>query len=99
MSKEQLSGLKDKLYWREVGAMNFHCFKRVEGSRGGTTAHCRSLCGRHEIKRSGGQASRRPESILRCGYCDGAEMQRRGWEESGPTLEPRLPKGHPLSEA
>lgn len=89
------SGLADKLYWRPVAGLlreSFHCFKRLEGSGGGRRVRCVSLCGRHEIQRSGGQACRRPEVVLRCGICDGKEMDRRGWDESGPTLEPRLPK-------
>lgn len=75
-------GLTDKLYWRFTG--RWHCFTRVEG--GGYI----SLCGNHSLKRSGGQSSRRPEPILRCGRCDNLEMDRRGWAESGPTLEPQL---------
>lgn len=93
----QLAGLRDKLYWRNVGG-DFHCFKRVEGGRGGTAARCISLCRREEISRSGGQASRRPEAILRCAICDGEEMKRRGWDESGPTLEPQFPPGHPMAD-
>lgn len=90
------SGLSDKLYWRQVGVLSdargrYHCFKRA-ASGPNHRARCVSLCGRHAIERSGGQACRRPEVILRCGECDGREMERRGWEESGPTLEPRLPK-------
>ena len=93
-----LSGFKDKLYWREVPGGRFHCFKRLEGSGGGKPAHCISLCGAYEIPRSGGQASRRPEPILRCARCDGLESNRRGWDGSGPTLEPRLPDNHPFAD-
>jgi hypothetical protein len=27
-----------------------------------------------------------PEAALRCGVCDGLEMERRGWEGSGPVF-------------
>lgn len=48
-----------------------------------------SLCGAWNSERSDGQAIRRPIAILRCGTCDGAEMERRGWDESGPeTVQP-----------
>lgn len=83
-------GLRDKLYWREVRHGRFHCFRRLAGSGDGQPAACVSLCGAYEILRSGGQASRRPEPVLRCARCDGLECRRRGWDESGPTLEPRL---------
>lgn len=79
----QGSGFTDKLYWRKV-AGDYHCFKRKAGSPGGKAAHCISLCGRREITRSGGQGCRRPPAIMRCARCDGLEMARRGWEESGP---------------
>lgn len=97
--RSQLSGLKDKLYWRRVLTTGlFHCFKRSNGSRGGTKIRCVSLCERYEIHGSAGQASRRPEPAFRCGTCDAAEMRRRGWDESGPTLEPQLPPTHPLAD-
>lgn len=70
------SGLRDKLYWRRV-VTAWHCFKKLQG--GGFI----SLCYRHTIGKSGGQDIRRPSPLLRCGQCDGAEMRRRGWEESG----------------
>lgn len=84
-------GLEDKIYWREVGKFNFCAFVKSRGS--GYV----SLCGRLRRDRSGGQASRRPEPILRCAICDGREMARRGWDESGPTLEPRLPASQTMS--
>jgi hypothetical protein len=81
------SGFNDKLYWRRVAPNSiYHCFKKVEG--GGFI----SLCRKHWIERSGGQAIDRPRSEFRCGLCDGKEMERRGWEESGPerlNLHPR----------
>lgn len=90
MRDRSLAGLRDKLYWRHVWATgDFCCFKRTTEKRGRQIVLV-SLCGRHERIRSGGQASRRPESILRCARCDIAEMKRRGWDESGPTLEPRI---------
>lgn len=85
----ELSGLRDKLYWRQVGDA-FHCFKKMAESKGGKAARCISLCKRFMIQRSGGQACARPEPVLRCGRCDGLEANRRGWDESGPTLVPRL---------
>jgi hypothetical protein len=88
------SGFKDKLYWRVVANGIFHCFKRLAGAGGGRAVRCISLCQAYEIPRTGGQESRRPEPILRCGRCDGLEANRRGWNESGPTLEPRLGRSH-----
>lgn len=83
----QLSGLRDKLYWRPAGqwcADIFHCFKKLEGpTRGGKNVFV-SLCGRYERVGSGGQACARPPAIRRCPICDGKEMDRRGWEYSGP---------------
>lgn len=77
--KRQGIGLTDKLYWRPSLNGRFHCFKKMKG--GGFV----SLCGRLERKRSGGQQCRRPIPLRRCGACDGHEMKRRGWDESGPT--------------
>lgn len=79
-----LSGLRDKLYWRSAVSrrdevtVRFHCFKKHE--QGGYI----SLCGYEWRRNSGGQGCRRPRAELRCGICDGAEMKRRGWSESGP---------------
>lgn len=82
------SGLSDKLYWRDVPhTMRFHCYAKVR------TGCFQSLCGKYTIERSGGQASERPEAVLRCALCDGAEIDRRGWEESGPVLKPRMNGG------
>lgn len=77
---DQLSGFQDKLYWRQSSpGKRWHCFKKAEG--GGYV----SLCDEVEIKRSGGQAITRPDPWARCPICDGLEVKRRGWEESGPT--------------
>ncbi len=74
------SGFKDKLYWRPQSGM-FHCFTRAKGS----PAQWVSLCGRADALRStGGQGIARPPPGFRCGRCDGLEMGRRGWDESGP---------------
>jgi len=84
----QLSGFRDKLYWRQVRSADvWHCFKKACG--GGYV----SLCDRAEIPKSGGQECRRPRPVLRCGICDGKEMDRRGWDSSGPTLYPRSERG------
>lgn len=75
-----LSGFRDKLYWRLAGGL-WHCFKK--GTSAGPRAFY-SLCGGESLLRVGTQQVRRPRPELRCGRCDGLEMQRRGWEESGP---------------
>jgi len=73
------TGLADKLYWRQLWPFaKFHCFKKH--SRGGYI----SLCGGEEIPRSMGQRCSRPPPYKRCAICDGLEMKRRGWKESGP---------------
>jgi hypothetical protein len=71
------SGFTDKLYWRERSG-TWHCFTRSTG--GGYV----SLCERFRLSNSGGQSVDRPAAIKRCGLCDGLEMKRRGWDESGP---------------
>jgi hypothetical protein len=76
-------GLTDKLYWREQQG-TWHCFKKHQC--GGFV----SLCDGLTRSLSGGQAARRPEPVLRCGRCDGEEMKRRGWEESGPVTEAQI---------
>ena len=84
----QGQGLRDKLYWRYFGAL-YHCLKKTATEDG--RHEFRSLCG-HYSKATGtlgGQDCRRPDPRLRCGVCDGKEMKRRGWEESGPTLYPK----------
>lgn len=79
---KQGSGLKDKLYWRRHPTV-WHCFKRPRGERVWT-----SLCGRAELTRTiGGSQIRRPPADLRCGRCDGLEMERRGWDVSGPVSD------------
>jgi hypothetical protein len=81
------TGFADKLFWRQVG-LKWHCFKRLSRQKGEKPCWG-SLCCRHELSRSGGQECRRPPAHLRCGLCDGAEMERRGWDESGPESENR----------
>jgi hypothetical protein len=96
------SGFRDKLYWRRPGLLAdgdpcalWHCFKNLAEPdrfklRSGKTARYISLCGRVFIARSDGQAIVRPIAEMRCGICDGAEMTRRGWDESGPeTIQPK----------
>ena len=74
------SGWTDKLYWRNVGRdQRWHCYKKNED--GGFI----SLCGKQKIYRVGTQKCMRPPPMDRCGVCDGREMDRRGWSESGPT--------------
>jgi hypothetical protein len=75
------AGLADKLYWRQTArGARWHCFKRLGGARSAWVP----LCGASlTLSRSGGQASCRPPSLLRCPICDGREMARRGWEEGG----------------
>lgn len=75
----QGSGLTDKLYWRRA-AGRWHCFKRTKW-RGCFKALCNPDI---NITKVGGQDIRRPIPLLRCARCDGREMKRRGWEESGP---------------
>ena len=75
-------GLVDKLYWRYHVSL-YHCFKKVRG--GGFEALC-ARAPKIAKGQLGGQDCRRPEPRLRCGICDGREMERRDWEESGPTL-------------
>jgi hypothetical protein len=68
----------DHLYWRKA-RKQWHCFKKIAQVRGYV-----SLCQRQEIAVVRGRAISRPEATLRCGVCDGLEMERRGWEGSGP---------------
>jgi hypothetical protein len=70
--------LTDKLYWRKARG-EWHCFKKLPQVRGYV-----SLCQRLEIAMVRGRQISRPEAALRCGVCDGLEMERRGWEGSGP---------------
>ena len=74
------SGFKDKLYWRDpenVGRV--HCFKKSSEQR------WVALCGfGYVLRKTDGQAIERPPVHERCGECDGLEMARRGWTESGP---------------
>lgn len=74
------SGFRDKLYWRFSRHEIAHCFKKQQGGGYG------SLCGRMWIPKSKGGETARPAAIYRCARCDVAEMRRRGWDESGPTL-------------
>jgi hypothetical protein len=80
-------GLTDKLYWRKARG-EWHCFKRLDQARGYV-----SLCQRQEIAMVRGQLISRPEARLRCGLCDGLEMERRGWEGSGPVSPRRAGSG------
>lgn len=88
----QGQGFSDKLYWRcKLGGV-YHCLKRTSSVSPGNRKHeFRSLCDKFAVPkgRLGGQGCRRPVPILRCGICDGKEMKRRGWKESGPTLHPK----------
>jgi hypothetical protein len=68
----------DHLYWRKARGQ-WHCFKKIAGVRGYV-----SLCQRQEIAMVRGREISRPEAALRCGVCDGLEMELRGWEGSGP---------------
>lgn len=73
------SGLWDKLYWRpSPSGWVWHCYSK------GAEGRYVSLCGAMTRTRSGGQQARRPPVLLRCGRCDVAEIERRGWDESGP---------------
>jgi hypothetical protein len=71
-------GLTDKLYWRKARGQ-WHCFKKIAQVCGYV-----SLCQRQEIAMVRGREISPPEAALRCGVCDGPEMERRGWEDSGP---------------
>ena len=79
---DPLSGLKDKLYWRQHKDRGpWHCFKRIQSD----AKEWQSLCGHYfKVGRIGGGECKRPNAWLRCGICDGLEMERRGWTESGP---------------
>jgi hypothetical protein len=68
----------DNLYWRKARGQ-WHCFKKIAQVRGYV-----SLCQRQEIAMVRGREIARPEAHLRCGVCDGLEMERRGWVGSGP---------------
>jgi hypothetical protein len=71
-------GLTDNLFWRKA-RKQWHCFKKIAQVRGYV-----SLCQRLEIAMVRGREISRPEAVLRCGVCDGLEMERRGWVGSGP---------------
>jgi hypothetical protein len=81
-SMEDTPRLTDKLYWRKARG-EWHSFEKLAQVRGYV-----SLCQRREIALVLGQQIARPEAALRCGACDGLEMERRGWEGSGP-VSPR----------
>lgn len=73
--------MADKLYWRRDDgslAEAWHCF--IKNTAGGFL----SLCGKIQRSHSDGRALTRPAQHLRCSACDGQEMARRGWQESGP---------------
>jgi hypothetical protein len=80
-------GLTDKLYWRRSRG-EWHCFRKLPQVRGYI-----SLCQGREISFVQGQQIARPEAALRCGVCDGLEMERRGWEGSGPVSPRRAGSG------
>jgi hypothetical protein len=86
----KLSGLKDKLYWREVSG-RFHCFAATSIRIGDGTRY-RSLCLWHWLRKVNGQQNARPEPVRRCARCDNLEAERRGWDGSGPTLAPTIGK-------
>jgi hypothetical protein len=77
------TGFTDKLYWRFGDDDKIHCFKRTRYD-GEKKAVFVSLCNRQEIRGPGNQDIRRPDPLLRCGICDGKEMDRRGVTESMP---------------
>ena len=76
------SGFTDKLYWRRTSS-GVHCFKRSDEKEKGQVV-LYSLCDRVRIVRCGGGMLLRPPPYMRCPICDGSEMDRRGWNESGP---------------
>lgn len=89
----ELSGLKDKLYWRPTGrSATIHCFRRRLPGEVHPWEFV-SLCGEQGLNRVGGQASMRPRAVLRCARCDCLEIERRGWAESGPALDGSEPSG------
>lgn len=75
--RDSCSGLRDKLYWRQVGSI-WHCFKKVRNGL------FQSLCDYHTLPKSYGGRLNRPPVLLRCGLCDGEEINRRGHDESLP---------------
>ena len=85
--RRQGQGFSDKLYWRYFHGL-WHCLKKTRKADG---YEYRSLCQNVALPpgRLCGQDCRRPRPELRCGICDGKEADRRGWEESGPTLYPK----------
>jgi hypothetical protein len=70
-------GFTDKLYWRR-SKRQWHCFKKLLNEKGFI-----SLCHQAEILVVSGQNISRPAVWERCGICDGLEMARRGWDNSG----------------
>ena len=81
-----MTGLIDKLYWREI-AGKWHCFEKRVGLSGSYRIRYVSLCDVERLRRIGGQKCDRPAAILRCAFCDLAEMERRGKEESMPASD------------
>ena len=80
-------GFRDKLYWREFSGV-WHCHKKTVDEN--NHREFRSLCGKTSVGLGclNGQDIRRPVPYLRCGLCDGREMERRMWDFSGPTTHP-----------
>lgn len=73
--------LRDPVYWRDVDG-KWHAFQKA-GHK-----YWISMCGAYDMQNlCGGAQTTRPRPELRCGRCDGLEMDLRGWEESGPTQE------------
>lgn len=77
-------GLTDKRYWRPDALGVWHCFKRLAHDQQTATQRFISLCHRAFLPRSGGGQGCRPPVGLRCGRCDGLEMDRVQAEESLP---------------
>ncbi|NIQ81496.1 MAG: hypothetical protein GTN93_26060 [Anaerolineae bacterium] len=69
--------MQHKPKWRWIGG-KAHCFIK------GADVPYLSLCERHTLDKAYGGSVRRPPAWMRCGRCDGLEMDLLGWDESGP---------------
>jgi hypothetical protein len=78
-----LSGFTDKLYWRLGPGQFAHCFTKSRLGRGYRYISLCGLAGRPTV--GGGQGIGRPPAEWRCTLCDVAEINRRGWDSSGPS--------------